>query len=129
MPSLARLFLIPAALSLSSTATIAKDIPGLPKALIGTFALSPERCQEEALIEEFFEENGKSFYGICGRNCRYPVLSHRRTKNGYALNVYFESPIFGDRTERLYVTKLGGNKLRLRFSGNRSYDFVACDRA
>jgi hypothetical protein len=128
MSLLSRLLLIPA-LSLWCTVATAKDLPGLPKDILGTFALDPERCQHESYIEEFFEEGGNSFYGICGRSCRYLVSSHRRFKDGYVLNVHFDSPIFGNRVEKLHVKKLGKNKLRLHFLGNRSFNLGRCNRA
>lgn len=138
MFTLARLLLIAATLSLGSSAAIAKDIPGLPKELLGTFARSLEDCRDyfqslkseapaDYLATVFREKDGVYTYGDCDVVCFASILSYTPVKTGYVLKMRWIGR--GNRIGTLSVTKLDGDKLRLRFlPDNNPWDVMSCSK-
>jgi hypothetical protein len=142
MTALIRLLLIPGALFLWNTAASSRDIPGLPKELIGTFADGPEQCRaflkkvkgtqtdnnEEQSITRFFRDHGKYYYSSCnGIFCQTQVLSHRAIQKGFILNVKHIF-LYGSTKDTLSVTKLNGDGFRFHFSGGEPFKVVRCSR-
>jgi hypothetical protein len=137
MSLLARAFLVPAALSLWGTATLAKDFPGVPKNLLGTFAESPEDCRayfkslksgrpEDQLVTVFREKDGVYTYGDCDVACFAEILNYRKIKKGYVVKMRWIGS-GGNRIEHLSATRLPGNKFRFRFlPDDKPRDVVSC---
>jgi hypothetical protein len=136
MFALTRLLLIPAALSLVSSFAIANEIPGAPKDILGTFSGSQEKCQAHFKnvknglrdywnVVIFHEKDGKYTYGDCATACDAEIKSYRVIKNGYILKMkWFD---LKNVSEDFYVTRVGGNKLRLRSpGGGPPHDIVRC---
>jgi hypothetical protein len=152
MSRLITALLIPAALSLCSTASVAKEIKGAPKAMFGTFAESPEQCRayfqrigrakvgqedvavtgekddEEERPRHFFKNNGKDYYSSClGKQCQAQVLSHRVMPKGFVLDLKYNFA-YGSTKTKLSVTKLGANTFGFHFNGGEPFTAVRCSR-
>jgi hypothetical protein len=114
MSLLARALLVPAILSLFSTAGVAKDIPGTPKALIGTYGKDATACRsyhrkggEEVVVI------AKDFYSECmAKQCKADILSHRATPDGFVLNLKYKLD-HGSVDESPSVTRIGSDKIKL----------------
>ena len=152
MSRLIAALLIPAALSLWSTASLAKEIKGAPKAMFGTFAESPEQCRayfqrigqakvdqkkgdvisetdtEEKHPSHVFTSYGRDYYSDClAKHCQAQVLSYRATKNGFVLDMKYNFA-YGSSKTKLSITKPDQNVLRFHFHGGEPFTAVRCSR-
>jgi hypothetical protein len=109
--------LVAAPLALTSTAGIARNIPGVPKELVGLFADSRDRCGEGAPFN-LEEDNDFRFCAgssdDIGSTCNFQVLSHRPTATGFVLALKDRTD--GDMHE-LKVTALKKDIFKLTLAG------------
>lgn len=64
----------------------AKDVKGTPAPLIGHFGTSPAQCQSYHRRSDEITKIGPQFMTSCGGSgCEAKIVSHRKTRDGYAL--------------------------------------------
>ena len=128
MSQLITALLIPAALALCSTAGLAKEIKGTPKALIGTFGKDSGQCR--AYREKQSDDIiifGKDYYSYCGGKwCVEDIVSHRITPAGFILTTIAFGEYSSGEKRRVAVKKIGKNALSFTASGPKSAILIRC---
>jgi hypothetical protein len=130
MSLLARVLLVPAALSLLSTASIAKEIKGAPKELIGAFGRSAAECRSynrnAENITMFFKSKGDYFRSQClGRQCSDRILSYKTTRSGFVLTLLHEGEFYNP-PQRLIVTRNGRSGFVFQEENDPPTSFIRC---
>jgi hypothetical protein len=121
--------LVPVALALLSTPTIAKEINGAPKILLGTFS---EVCGAYYRRDPHFavalsEAKGKYYYANCNiKACVFQVLNYRADPGAYLLRLRREGY---QSTEQVAVERINDNEFVFTERGSAPRKLMRCTDA